>query len=632
MSFALFKCMAFNNLNNFIKVLEDNNELIRITTKVDSFLEISEINDRFIKNNREALLFENVKGSKFPVLINSMGSTRRIEIALGVNKLNDLSEDIIKLFDLLSSPKEGFLSKIKMLPQLKEIASWLPKRSNKKGRCQEKEITDNDITKLPILTTWPHDGGPFITFPVVHTISEVNKTHNMGMYRLQVFDKQTTGMHWHLHKGGANHYNEYKKANKIMPITVTLGGDPIYTYAATAPLPEEIDEYILAGFLRKKAVKLVKSKTNNIWIPEDVDFVIEGYIDPNEDKAVEGPFGDHTGYYSLSDYYPRFHITYISHRKNAIYPATVVGIPPQEDAFIGLATERIFLAPIKKTMVPEIEDMHMPVEGVFHNIVLNSIKISFPGQSMKVMNSLWGAGQMMFNKYLVILDKDIELTDYQAVVREIIINTDPINDILFSRGPMDVLDHASAKFAIGGKMGIDATKKPNNKEQNINININIINNIDGVIDINHSFTDIGLGLLIIKVRKSKNITRKIATDIITRSTNVGLKFVVFVEEKSVLNDLGDLVWRVANNSDPNRDCFYIYDRDRKAIPILFIDGLRKTMEDDNFEREWPNIVCMDEATIKKVDNKWTEYNIGKFIESPSLKYRKQLYNGKAVAE
>lgn len=624
--------MAFKNINKFIEVLEKENEIYRIKSKVNPYLEISEINDRIIKNNGRALLFENVEGSEFPVLINATGSLRRIEIALGVNEIEDLSKDIYHLFDLLSSPKEGLLSKIKMLPQIKEIASWLPRRSNKKGSCQEMEMTEVDLSKLPILTTWPFDGGPFITFPVVHTISENSKSHNMGMYRMQVFDKQTTGMHWHLHKGGANHYQEYKKAMKLMPITVTLGGDPAYTYAATAPLPEEIDEYILAGFLRKKAVKLVKSKTNNIWIPEDVDFVLEGYVDTNENKVIEGPFGDHTGYYSLADYYPSFHITHISHRKDAIYPATVVGIPPQEDAFIGLATERIFLAPIKKTMVPEIEDMHMPVEGVFHNIVLNSIKVSYPGQSMKVMNSLWGAGQMMFNKYLIIFDKDVKLTDYNRVLTEVINNTNPIEDVLFSRGPMDVLDHASEKFAMGGKMGIDATRKSNPTKMIVRVNLDKVKIIDGIIDINHSFTDKNLGLLIIKAKKSKNIARRIAKNIVSEETIQGVKFVIFVEEKSELNDLRDLVWRVANNSDPNRDCFYQYDEFGKALPILFIDGLRKTLEDDNFQREWPNIVCMDEATIALVDKRWTEYGIGDFIESPSVKYRKQLYSGKAVAE
>ena len=321
------------------------------------------------------------------------------------------------------------------------------------------QMDEVDLDRLPVLTTWPFDGGAFITFPVVHTLSEEKALHNMGMYRMQVFDKQTTGMHWHLHKGGAGHYQEYKKAGKRMPVTVTLGGDPAYTYAATAPLPENVDEYMLAGFLRKKQVKLVKCLTNDIYIPEDVDFVLEGYVDPAEELVTEGPFGDHTGYYSLADLYPKFHITKITHRKDAIYPATIVGIPPQEDAYIGLATERIFLAPIKLTMIPEMADMHMPPEGVFHNVVLASIKKSYPGQATKVMNALWGAGQMMFNKLLFIFDEQLKLTDYRQVLQAITDYTHPVDDVLFNRGPMDVLDHASRRFAEGGKMGWDATAK-----------------------------------------------------------------------------------------------------------------------------------------------------------------------------
>ena len=279
--------MAFDSLGEFVEELEKQGELIRINTVVSPKLEIAEINDRLIKNNGAALLFEHVEGSEFPVLINAMGSKRRIEMVFGVDDIEELANDIKSLFDMLSSPKDGIIAKLKMLPQLKEIASWTPKRSSKKGCCQEVVMSEVDLRKLPVLTTWPFDGGPFFTFPVVHSLSLEKGSHNMGMYRMQVFDKETTGMHWHLHKGGANHFQDYKKAGKRMPVTVTLGGDPAYTYAATAPLPEEIDEYMLAGFLRKKAVKLVKCISNNIYIPEDVDFVLEGYVDTSEDLVTE---------------------------------------------------------------------------------------------------------------------------------------------------------------------------------------------------------------------------------------------------------------------------------------------------------------------------------------------------------
>ncbi len=625
--------MAYKSLQNFIDVLDKQDELIRIKTEVDPVLEISEINDRIIKNGGKALLFQKVKGSEFPVLLNAMGSKRRIELTLGVDDIDDIGARIFSLFEMMTTPKRSIVDKLKMLPTLKEVSNWAPSRVKGKGSCQDNIMSEVDLDKLPILTTWPHDGGPFITFPVVHSVSEKEELHNMGMYRMQQYDKNTTGMHWHLHKGGANHYNEYKAAGKRMPVTVTLGGDPVYTYAATAPLPPEIDEYMLAGFLRKKTVKLVKCITNDIYVPEDVDFVLEGYVDPSEDLKLEGPFGDHTGYYSLADMYPNFHITKITHRDKPVFPATVVGIAPQEDAFIGLATERMFLAPIKMTMVPEITDMHMPMEGVFHNIVLNSIKKSFPGQSMKVMSALWGAGQMMFNKYLTIYDSGIELTNYKEAIAEFVKNTHPIDDVLFSRGPMDVLDHASEKFAVGGKMGFDATKKEILENPKPEVWVEQITKIEHVLEVDTNFVNQGLGLLLIRVKKTKNITRKVAREMLDNKMCKNIKFVAFIEEVAVLSDYGDVIWRLANNSDPSRDCFYIYDSETsKALPTLFIDGLRKDKPADDFDREWPNIVTMDEATINLVDKRWTEYGLGDFLESPSVKYRKQLYKGEAIAE
>ena len=625
--------MAYKSLQDFIDVLDKQGELVRIKTEVDPILEVSEINDRIIKNGGKALLFENVKGSEFPVLINAMGSKRRIELTLGVDDIDEIGARIFSLFDTITTPKRSIMDKLKMLPMIKEVKNWAPSRSSSKGICQANVMKEVDLDKLPILTTWPHDGGPFITFPVVHTISENSGMHNMGMYRMQQFDKKTTGMHWHLHKGGANHYNDYKAAGKKMPVTVTLGGDPAYTYAATAPLPPEIDEYMLAGFLRQKSVKLVKSISNDIYIPEDVDFVLEGYVDPSEKLALEGPFGDHTGYYSLADMYPNFHITHITYRNNPVFPATVVGIAPQEDAFIGLATEKMFLAPLKMVMVPEITDMHMPMEGVFHNIMLNTINKKFPGQTMKVMSALWGAGQMMFNKYITVFDTGIEITNYKEAITEFVKNTHPIDDVLFSRGPMDVLDHASEKFAVGGKMGFDATKKDVFDNPKPEVWLEQISKIENVLEVDTNFVNQGLGLLLIRVKKSKNITRKVAKEILHNDMCKDIKFVAFIEEVAILTDYGDVIWRLANNSDPSRDCFYIYDNETsKALPTLFIDGLRKDKPADDFNRDWPNIVTMDEATIKMVDEKWNEYGLGKFLESPSVKYRKQLYKGGAIAE
>ena len=408
--------MAFKSLAHFVRSLEENRELLRISGFVSPRLEITEIADRMVKNGGKALLFENT-GTDFPLLINMFASDRRICMALGVNSLDDIERDIASLLKEFLGPKKGFMEKLMILPSLKEVVSWMPKSSNHRGACQEVVMEKPDLSRLPVPTCWPFDGGPFITLPGVHTKDPDSGVRNLGMYRMQVFSPDMTGMHWHLHKGSASHFNRYKELGARMPVTVTLGGDPVYTYAATAPLPENLDEYLLAGFLRKKKVTLVRCLTNDLEVPADVDFVIEGYVDPGEELILEGPFGDHTGFYSLADYFPRFHVTCISHRKNAIFPATIVGIPPQEDGWIGKATERIFLMPIKMTVTPEVTNMHMPVEGVFHNITLVSIKKHYPGQALKVMNALWGAGQMMFNKIMAVTDATVVLTDYLELAR-----------------------------------------------------------------------------------------------------------------------------------------------------------------------------------------------------------------------
>src|SRR6187397_740448 len=453
--------MAYRNQQHFIDTLEKEGELLRIKAFVDPRLEMAEITDRMSKQpgGGKALLFENT-GYDFPVLMNAYGSERRMGLALGVQHLDDVAKEIENLFKLLSAPIEGILDKLKMLPRLSQFASWMPTVKSGKGECQEIVMREPDITKLPVITCWPKDGGPFVTLPVIHTKDPNTGTRNVGMYRMQVFEPALTGMHWHKHKVSAKHFSEYKKLNKRMPVAVALGGDPVYAYSATAPLPENVDEYMLAGFLRKKKVELVKCITQpDVEVPADADFIIEGYVDPNDEMIWEGPFGDHTGYYSLPDWYPRFHITAITHKKNAVYPATIVGIPPQEDAWLGKATERIFLAPIKMTMVPEIIDMDMPVEGVFHNLVIAQIKKDYAGQGQKVMNAMWGAGQMMFNKILVLVDGEMKIQDYEELAKYVFKNINYATDIYFSQGPMDVLDHSCSKLGFGGKMCIDGTFK-----------------------------------------------------------------------------------------------------------------------------------------------------------------------------
>ncbi len=626
--------MAYKNLSAFIHALEEHNELLRIQTQVDPKLEISEITDRILKSKGKALLFENTS-TDFPVLMNAFGSEERMSLALGTDKLDALAGEVDMLFKELMQPRNGFIEKLRMLPSLGKIASWMPKKVSGKGACQEVVMKEPDLSKLPVLTTWPHDGGPFVTLPIVHTLDLQTKIQNAGMYRMQVLDNHHTGMHWQLHKTGARHFEEYKKAGKKMPVTVVLGGDPAYTYCATAPLPDNIDEYMLAGFLRKKKVEMVRCLTNELYVPADADIIIEGYVDPGEELIYEGPFGDHTGYYSLADYYPRFHVSCITHRKNAVYPATIVGIPPQEDEWLGKATERIFLAPIRLSMMPEFIDMDMPVEGVFHNITIVKIKKTYAGQGMKVMNALWGAGQMMFNKVMIVVDRDIDIHNYREVLRVVHESYDPMHDTLINRGPADVLDHASRAFAFGGKLGLDATDKLPEEvpprlggDPFMKVNIDEIKRaFPEIVSLNDVFLKRGLLLIGLKKNK-KNHARKLIDEITSKGWIKGIKLCVIAEAVADIKDAAEITWRVANNIDPATDCFLAGGEDG----FLVIDGTEKHASFDGFRREWPNVVTMDEATIKKVDRRWKEYGLGQFLPSPSLKYLDKLYPGEAVAE
>lgn len=632
--------MAYKSLRQFIDVLDAAGELVRIKTFVDPVLEIAEITDRVSKtpDRNKALLFENT-GTDFPLLINSMGSEHRMCLALGVDSLNDVADDIEGLFKKLTGPKNGLLEKLSMLPQLGKFASWMPKVVSGRGACQEVVMAKPDLDKLPILKCWPKDGGRFVTLPAIHTRNPTDGIRNIGMYRMQIFEKDLTALHWHKHKVSARHYNEYKKLGiKKMPVAVALGGDPIFTYAATAPLPENVDEYMLAGFLRKKRVDLVKCITQpEIEVPAEADFIIEGYVDVTEDLIWEGPFGDHTGYYSLPDWYPRFHVTAITHRKDAVYPATIVGIPPQEDAWLGKATERIFLAPIKMTMVPEIKDMNMPVEGVFHNLVSASIDKEYAGQGQKVMNAMWGAGQMMFNKILVLADGSVDLNDYKTLAKTVFDNLNPAADVYFSQGPMDVLDHSCSKLGFGGKMCIDGTRKWE-EEQVVPLEPFYFNTsfskeaiqtrFPEIVAINDSLArEHDIPVLLVAVKKERpGHVESLHRALCDLQELHPYKMLLYVEHTVDAMELADALWRFCNNLDPKRDHFYA----GPSRSILGLDGTRKTKALDGFERPWPNIVASDDATIEAVDAKWPELNLGSLIKSPSLKYRTQLYGEEAA--
>jgi len=637
--------MAWKNQQEFIDALDNAGELLRIKAYVDPKLEIAEITDRISKsgNGGKALLFENT-GYDFPVLMNAYGSEKRMCMALGVNHLDDVAKEIESLFHLLSSPKESIIDKLKLLPKLGQFASWMPKVKKGRGECQEVVMENPDMTKLPVITCWPKDGGPFVTLPVIHTKDPTTNSRNVGMYRMQVFGPVLTGMHWHKHKVSAKHFTEYKKLNKRMPVAVALGGDPVYAYSATAPLPENVDEYMLAGFLRKKKVELVKCISQpDVEVPADADFIIEGYVDPNDELIWEGPFGDHTGYYSLPDWYPKFHITAITHKKNAVYPATIVGIPPQEDAWLGKATERIFLAPIKMTMVPEITDMDMPIEGVFHNLVITKIKKDYAGQGQKVMNAMWGAGQMMFNKILVLADEGVKIQDYGSLAKYVFNNLNPATDIYFSTGPMDVLDHSCSKMGFGGKMCIDGTAKKE-EETDDSFDPEIFNQQPGILETNlkNTFKEIKvvnvsllkneIPCIILSIEKNRiGHIKGLHEQVCALPELQGIKIILYVEHTVDANDLPTALWRFCNNLDPKRD-FHLYKRqlNNRYTACMGLDGTRKTKEFDNFQRDWPNIIVADDATIKSVDEKWNELGIGQFIPSPSLKFKDQMYGEEAI--
>jgi len=444
--------MAFDSLQDLVSFLEARGHLARIKEYLSPYLEITEVTDRVVKNRGPALLFERPTDYEFPVLTNIYGSLERMNWIFDTESLDSLGGRFKEFLDL--KPPGSFVEKIKLLPKLKELAFALPKLI-KDAACQEiVQTKEADLRELPVLTCWPKDGGPFITLPVVITRDPENGRRNAGMYRMQVYDTRTAGMHWHIHKGGATHF---RKANERFPVAVALGPDPITTYAATAPLPEDIDEFLLAGFLRQKRVEVVKCVTCDLEVPAEAQFILEGYVVPGETR-VEGPFGDHTGFYSPADNYPVFHLTAITRRKNPLYPATIVGMPPMEDAFLGKATERLFL-PLIRTQLPEIVDMNLPIEGVFHNLCFVSIDKRYPGHAAKVMHALWGLGQMMFTKIIMVFDREVNVQDAGEVLFYLGANIDPARDLHLAKGPVDALDHASSLPHLGSKLGFDCTRK-----------------------------------------------------------------------------------------------------------------------------------------------------------------------------
>ena len=595
--------------------MEAAGELQRITTPVSTRFEITEITDRISKSEGggKALLFENT-GTEYPVLMNMMGSDRRIAMALGVESLDDIARRIDDLLKGAMSPKNTFMDKLRVLPLLKDVAKWFPRKQSGRGECQQIIIEgeDVDLTKLPILTSWGYDGGPFVTLPMVCTVDPDTGIPNIGMYRMQIFDKRTTGMHWHRHKTGARHYDAYKRRGERMPVSVALGGDPAYIYSATAPMPDNMDEMLLAGMLRQKSVKMVKSITNDIWVPADCDFVIEGYVDPSEELVVEGPFGDHTGFYSLSDLYPRLHVTAITSRRDAIYPATIVGVPPMEDAYIAKATETIFLAPIRLAIQPEVRDLFMPIEGTAHNIAVVSIAKRYMGQPQKVAQGLWGAGQMMFNKYLVITPESTDIRsrkDMFALLRHF----DPECHMIHSEGILDVLDHSSPTTGYGSKLAIDLTDIDPNSEPKALKKPRMAQPAGGVELFNTKLFD-ELGLVVLYAEREWR--EKIDVAEYLDKNGIEARFVALFDHGAAGSmSANDLLWIAAANTDPKRDISV-------HNGTLIIDARSKRPGYGTNPRRFPNAVTSLPEVIHLVDERWAEYGLGELIESPSRRYRK----------
>ncbi|MCA9839948.1 MAG: menaquinone biosynthesis decarboxylase [Trueperaceae bacterium] len=591
----------YGDLRSFIEDLEKRGQLVRIKELVSSDLEITEIADRVVKKEGPALFFEKVEGKAFPLVIGLYGTRQRMAWALGVKELDDIAERIRSLLDVKVGG--GLLGLASNLPKLKDLASLPPKRV-RTGPVQEViwRGDEVDLTKLPVLKCWPQDGGPFITLPLVISKDPETKDLNIGMYRMQVFDKNTTGMHWQRHKTGARHLERAKKLGKKLEVAVALGGDPALTYAATAPIPPipGINEFSMTGFLRGKSIELCKGVTVDLEVPAHAEFVLEGYVDPTEDWVLEGPFGDHTGFYTLQDYYPQFHVTAITMRKEPIYPATIVGRPPMEDAYLIEASERIFLVPAQ-LILPEIKDYHMPPAGIAHNLVNVVIEKAYPGQAYKVANGLLGLGQMMFAKVLLVTDGDIKPQAHKAFWQTVLKNAVPGRDSQFAKGPVDVLDHSSRSWSYGSKLIIDGTLKhseegdiptwqPNPERSQSSLPAH------PEIAAQHQHEGGFWFLTLKKTRAHQGL--ELAQWAAKQDQAKGVRLIATLDEETNPADFEDAIWTLLNNIDPERDIQII---DNAAGEKVFVmDGTPK-LKEEGFSRDWPDKITMTQEVKDKVD-------------------------------
>ncbi|SEJ73510.1 3-octaprenyl-4hydroxybenzoate decarboxylase [Deinococcus reticulitermitis] len=602
--------MAFPDIQSFMRLLEERGELLRVSAPVSRDLEITEVADRLVKKGGPAVLFENVKGSDFPLVIGMLGTRERVALSLGVQDLDDLAAKVNHLIDLKGAG--GMRGMLGNVGKLRDAMNLPPRRV---GSAPVQEVVwrgdEVDLGKIPVLKCWPLDGGPFVTLPLVITKDPETGEKNMGMYRMQVMSKNTTGMHWQRHKTGTKHLEKAKARGERLEVAVAIGGDPALIYAATAPLPPipGLNEFALAGYLRGERYPVVKGVTVDLEVPANAEFILEGYVDPHEDWVMEGPFGDHTGFYTLPDLYPLFHVTAVTMRKNPVYPATIVGRPPMEDAFLIEASERLFL-PAAQLILPEIMDYHMPPAGVAHNLVVVSIKKTYPGQAYKVANGLFGLGQMMFAKVIVVVDEDVKVNDMGAVWRMITQRAQPGRDTLTTRGPIDVLDHSSRGWGYGGKLIIDATtKRPeeigsgvsSRDEQADDVAVELFEphaaadlpGFEGVLD-QRQTPD---GYWIVTLNKTRaGQARDLAEAFAAHPAAAGIRHLLICDELTDAGNIQDVWWTILNNIDAERDVWHVGD-------LLAWDGARKLPE-EGFVREWPPKIVMDQGVVDRVDALW----------------------------
>jgi len=616
------------DLSHFIKKLEAAGELKRIKVPVDSDLEISEIYFRHARSpgGGRALLFENVENSTMPVLINSLGSHRRVSIAFGERTMDEIAASIRKLLKLVQFKKPSNLSEIISLFSSVIYVLRIPpgKKRFGKGRCQEIVYTGDEIDLgiLPVIKSWPGDAGKFITLPLVFTRSLKDGSTNVGMYRMQILDRRTTAMHWQIHKDGSNFHSEYRKAGRRMPVSVAVGSDPAVVFSAIAPMPPKMNELMMAGFIRGRGVRMVKCITNDLYVPENAEIILEGYVDPFE-TADEGPFGDHTGYYTPVEKFPVFHVTAVTMKKNPVYMTTVVGRSPQEDCYLAYATERIFL-PLFQMLAPEVTDQMLPWDGCFHNCAVISIKKEFPYQARKLMNHLWGFSQMSFAKSLIITDDGVNLSGGENLTRHILDNLDLSRDVIISKGILDQLDHSGIAPLYGGKIGLDVTKKipgedasgikkhaagKKSREHLEKYLMQLKRKSVLAADCRLYGEKLRNPVFIVSVNKKKNqgkLAKKVS-DALKLSGNGVFPFtvVLVLEGRDRIQDNSTVLWKIFGNVDPVRDVLRVENSSSPDGIIYVVDATDKNTN-DGYDRVWPEENLMDDKTIEKVDLKWEE--------------------------